>query len=243
MDTPRTDGRVLFDNYIKLDWPGEVKAAGVKKKNDTAYVPVARNVSLLRKDVNALDEAVRIWRENDAQRMAPGYEAIAEQAGVEYTWEYRLVERGRPWEQDVPAGVRARVETFLVQLSTRLVSAPPRNGHGSSRSAKRCAPVAAVESSCPANSERISVCRRALRAEGSPRSDSSERLRSSRRDGQPHAAGAVSAQIVVGLALEARAPGFNACVEQARALPRVRVAAALPVGSTPAMASRPIEVR
>jgi hypothetical protein len=113
MGTPGADGRALFDNYIKLNWPGEVKAAGVKKKNNTACVPVARNISLLRKDVNALDEAIRIWRENDAERMAPGYEAIAEQAGVESTWEYKLVERGQPWEQDVPADVRARVEKVL----------------------------------------------------------------------------------------------------------------------------------
>ena len=108
-----TDGRVLFDNYIKLNWPGEVKAAGVKKKNKTAYVPVERNISLLRKDVNAFDEAVRIWRENNAERMAPGYQAIVEQAGIQYTWEYKLIEKGQPWEAEVPSDVRARVENAL----------------------------------------------------------------------------------------------------------------------------------
>jgi hypothetical protein len=106
-------GRELFDDYIKLEWPQEVKDAGVKKRNNTAYVPVSRNVSLLRNDVNAFDEAVRIWSAEDPGEAAPGYEAIAEQAGVELTWEYKLIERGQPWETDVPADVRARVEKFL----------------------------------------------------------------------------------------------------------------------------------
>jgi hypothetical protein len=113
MNRPGADARVLFDGYIKLDWPAEVKAAGVKKKDNTAYVPVERNISLLRKDVNAFDEAIRLWREDDAERMTPGYEAVVDQAGVEYTWEYKLVERGRPWEEDVPADVRARIEKAL----------------------------------------------------------------------------------------------------------------------------------
>jgi hypothetical protein len=107
------DGRVLFDNHIKVDWPREVKAAGVKKRDGSAYVPVARNVSLLRKDVNAFDEAIRLWREDDAERMTPGYKAVVEQAGIEYTWEYQLVEPGRPWERDVPEDVRERVEKAL----------------------------------------------------------------------------------------------------------------------------------
>jgi hypothetical protein len=71
-------GRVLFDNYIKQDWPREVKEAGVKKMNNTAYVPVSRNVSLLREDVNAFDEAVRIWRLDRAvELMSPGYRAMS----------------------------------------------------------------------------------------------------------------------------------------------------------------------
>ena len=113
MTMRKADGRVLFDNYIKRDWPGEVKAAGVRKKNNTAYVPVERNISLLRKDVNALDEAIRIWRQHNGERMAPGYHAIVEQAGFEYTWEYKLIEEGQPWESDVPPDVRARVERTL----------------------------------------------------------------------------------------------------------------------------------
>ena len=107
------DGRILFDNYIKIDWPREVKEAGVKKKDNSAYVPVARNVSLLREDVNAFDEAIRIWREDGAEIMSPGYRAIVDQVGIEQTWEYQLVDPGRPWETDVPADIRERVEKAL----------------------------------------------------------------------------------------------------------------------------------
>jgi hypothetical protein len=59
----------------------------VKKRDNSAYVPVKRNVSLLREDVNALDEAVRLWGGEDAEVSSPGHDAIVEQAGVEYTWE------------------------------------------------------------------------------------------------------------------------------------------------------------
>lgn len=107
------DGRVLFDYYIKIDWPREVKEAGVKKVDGSAYVPVARNVSLLRDDVNGFDEAIRLWREVDAETMSPGYRAIVDQVGIAHTWEYRLIEPGRPWEDDVPEDVRARIETSL----------------------------------------------------------------------------------------------------------------------------------
>jgi len=106
-------GRDLFDDYIKLQWPREVKAAGVKKRDGSAYVPVKRNVSLLREDVNALDEAVRLWSNEDAEGSSPGYDAIVEQAGVEFTWEYALIDPGRAWADDVPPRTRARIEQYL----------------------------------------------------------------------------------------------------------------------------------
>src|SRR3954462_6475715 len=106
-------GRDLFDDYIKLQWPREVKAAGVKKRDGSAYVPVKRNVSLLREDVNALDEAVRLWSDEGAEASSPGYDAIVEQAGVEFTWEYALIDPGRPWADDVPPRTRARIEQYL----------------------------------------------------------------------------------------------------------------------------------
>src|SRR3954447_22574324 len=106
-------GRDLFDDYIKLDWPQDVKAAGVKKRDGSAYVPVKRNVSLLREDVNALDEAARLWSDEDAEGSSPGYDAIVDQAGVEFTWEYALIDPTQPWAEDVPARTRARIEHYL----------------------------------------------------------------------------------------------------------------------------------
>jgi hypothetical protein len=108
-------GRELFDDYIKFEWPQEVKAAGVKKRDGSAYVPVKRNVSLLREDVNALDEAVRLWSGEDAEGSSPGYDAIAEQAGVEFTWEYALIDPDRPWASDVPTATRARIERYFAR--------------------------------------------------------------------------------------------------------------------------------
>ncbi len=106
-------GRELFDDYIKLEWPQDVKAAGVKKRDGSAYVPVKRNVLLLREDVNALDEAVRLWSDEDAEGSSPGYDAIVEQAGVEFTWEFALIDPERPWANDVPPKTRARIEQYL----------------------------------------------------------------------------------------------------------------------------------
>ena len=76
-------------------------------------MPVKRNVSLLREDVNALDEAVRLWSDEDGEGTSPGYDAIVDQAGIELTWEYALIDRGRPWAGDVPRKTRLRVERFL----------------------------------------------------------------------------------------------------------------------------------
>ena len=121
MRTDEQSGRDLFDNYIKNDWPREVKEAGVKKRNNTAYVPVQRNVSLLRKDVNALDEALRIWSKPAGQRMTPGFTAVAEQAGVIFTWEYALIDTRRPWARDVPDVVRTRVKAFFAEHGHALV--------------------------------------------------------------------------------------------------------------------------
>ena len=60
-----------------------------------------------------LDEAVRLWGGEDAEVSSPGYDAIVEQVGVEYTWEYALIDRERPWANDVPLATRARIERYL----------------------------------------------------------------------------------------------------------------------------------
>jgi hypothetical protein len=68
---------------------------------------------LLREDVNALDEAVRLWSDEDAEGSSPGYDAIVEQAGVQFTWEFALIDPDRPWANEVPPNTRARIEQYL----------------------------------------------------------------------------------------------------------------------------------
>ena len=54
----------LFDDFIKLEWRDIFrKEVHVKLDNGARYVPNggSQGVQLLRKNVNAFDEAVRIW--------------------------------------------------------------------------------------------------------------------------------------------------------------------------------------
>ena len=54
----------LFDDFIKLEWQDIFrKEVHVRLDNGARYVPNsgARGVQLLRKDVNAFEEAIRLW--------------------------------------------------------------------------------------------------------------------------------------------------------------------------------------
>lgn len=70
---------------------------------------------MLRKDVNALVEAIRVWRgtTGDPDSATKACDRIVEQAGVEYTWEWFLIDPSRPWAAAVPALVRERIEAGL----------------------------------------------------------------------------------------------------------------------------------
>src|SRR5215203_2825982 len=83
----------LFDDYIKTDWPDLFRAGGevhVKKNDGSRYVPTQWAVTLLKKDVNAWDEALSIWGggPHDPSKSTPGWDRIVQDAGVEYTWEW-----------------------------------------------------------------------------------------------------------------------------------------------------------
>jgi hypothetical protein len=108
----------LFDDFIKLEWQDIFrKEVHVRLDNDTRYVPNSgsQGVQLLRKDVNAFDEAIRIWSgpTADPDSGTKGYDRIVEQAGVEYTWEWFLIDPSRPWASAVPSSVRERIEADL----------------------------------------------------------------------------------------------------------------------------------
>lgn len=107
--SPKTPAE-LFDDFIKLEWQDIFRdEVHVRLDNGARYVPNSgsQGVQLLRKNVNAFDEAIRIWSgsTDDPDSGTKGYDRIVEQAGVEYTWEwflvvnrrgvgYRLVDRG-----------------------------------------------------------------------------------------------------------------------------------------------------
>ena len=118
-DDASTAGR-LFDDFIKLEWQDIFrKEVHVKLDNGTRYVPNSgsQGVQLLRKNVNAFDEAVRIWSgaTDDPDSGTQGYDRIVEQAGIEYTWEWFLIDPTRPWASAVPALVRDRIEADLAR--------------------------------------------------------------------------------------------------------------------------------
>ena len=106
----------LFDVFIKLEWQDIFrKEIHVRLDNGARYVPNSgpQGVQLLRK--NAFDEAIRIWSgpNNDPDSGTQGYDRIVEQAGIEYTWEWFLIDPSRPWARAVPELVRQRIEADL----------------------------------------------------------------------------------------------------------------------------------
>jgi hypothetical protein len=114
------DAAQLFDDFIKLEWQDIFrKEVHVKLDNGARYVPNggSQGVQLLRKNVNAFDEAVRIWSgaTDDPDSGTQGYDRIVEQAGIEYTWEWFLIDPSRPWASAVPALVRERIESDLAR--------------------------------------------------------------------------------------------------------------------------------
>jgi len=109
-----------FDDFIKLEWQDIFrKEVHVTLDNGTRYVPNggAQGVQLLRKDVDAWDKAIRIWSgpTSDPTGSTAGYDRIVDQAGIEYTWEWFLIDTNRPWADAVPPLVRERIEADLAR--------------------------------------------------------------------------------------------------------------------------------
>jgi hypothetical protein len=108
----------LFDDFIKLEWQDIFRTeVHVKLDNGARYVPNSgsQGVQLLRKNVNAFEEAIRIWSgsTDDPDSGTQGYDRIVDQAGIEYTWEWFLIDPSRPWAGAVPPLVRQRIEADL----------------------------------------------------------------------------------------------------------------------------------
>lgn len=174
--------RELYDDFIKLEWQDIFRTeVHVKLDSGYRYVPNggAHGVQLLRKDVNAWDEAIRQWSVDldleDSTSL--GYDRIVDQAGIEYTWEWFLIDPTRPWAEDVPAAVRRRIEEDL-----------NRRVEGSVARAKARAEEA--ERLASAEDDRLITHMNAKRAaEGRPplSADQEASVRENRRDGRNRA--------------------------------------------------------
>ena len=108
----------LFDDFIKLEWQDMFRReVHVKLDNGARYVPNggSQGVQLLRKNINAFEKAVQIWSgpTDDPDSGTEGYDRIVDQAGIEYTWEWFLIDPSRPWASAVPETVRRRIEADL----------------------------------------------------------------------------------------------------------------------------------
>jgi hypothetical protein len=97
----RTDKQALAN--AMREWPQRVVDAGVKMKDGRAYRPVVRNVSPL----GYLDDPDRLLAEmrsildgggwDDPDTGSGGWNAIVQQAGPEYVWEWLIMDRTAPW--------------------------------------------------------------------------------------------------------------------------------------------------
>lgn len=109
-----------FDDFIKAEWQDLFRReVHVKLDNGSRYVPNggSQGVQLLRQNVNAFNEAIRVWSGPSAEPAGSteGYDRIVDQAGIEYTWEWFLIDASRPWASAVPRGVRERIEADLAR--------------------------------------------------------------------------------------------------------------------------------
>ena len=132
----------LFDDFIKLEWQDIFRReVHVRLDNGARYVPNSgsQGVQLLRKNVNAFDEAIRIWSGSteDPDSGTKGYDRIVEQAGVEYTWEWFLIDPARPWASAVPPLVRERIEADLDRRSKNAVARAKARAQEAERLAER----------------------------------------------------------------------------------------------------------
>jgi hypothetical protein len=153
----------LFDDFIKLEWQDMFrKEVHVRLDNGTRYVPNggSQGVQLLRKDVNAFDKAIRIWSgpTTDPVSGTQGYDRIVEQAGVEYTWEWFLIDQARPWASAVPPLVRERIEADLDRRRHSAV----HNANARAEKAKRDAGQGDNEMIASLNAKRIADGREPL---------------------------------------------------------------------------------
>jgi hypothetical protein len=85
---------------------------GREERDGTAYVPVKRNLSLLREDLNAFDEAVRLWSDEDAEGSCRATTPSTTRPGWNSRGSMHL-STSSDLANDVPPRTRARIEQYL----------------------------------------------------------------------------------------------------------------------------------
>jgi hypothetical protein len=81
-------------------WPQRFKEAGVTNAGGAAYVPVARNLEILRtpNDPEATYAYMRRAREApDAESGSAGWDRVIAQAGPRATWEWLMADPDKPY--------------------------------------------------------------------------------------------------------------------------------------------------
>lgn len=81
-------------------WPQRVKEAGVTNAGGAAYVPVARNLEILRTpdDPQATFAYMRrAWEAPDAESGSAGWDRVIAQAGPRATWEWLMADPDKPY--------------------------------------------------------------------------------------------------------------------------------------------------
>ncbi len=132
----------LFDDFIKLEWQDIFrKEVHVRLDNGARYVPNSgsQGVQLLRKNVNAFEQAIRIWSgpSEDPDSGTQGYDRIVDQAGIRYTWEWFLIDPTRPWADAVPPVVRERIEADLERRDKNALARAKERAEEKERLAER----------------------------------------------------------------------------------------------------------
>src|SRR3954454_17520203 len=81
-------------------WPQRVREAGGTNAGGAAYVPVARNLEILRTpdDLEATFAYMRrAWEAPDAESGSAGWDRVIAQAGPKVTWEWLMADPKKPY--------------------------------------------------------------------------------------------------------------------------------------------------
>jgi hypothetical protein len=98
-------------------WPQRVKDAGVTNAGGAKYVPVSRNLEILRTpdDPEATYAYMRrVWEAPGAESGSAGMERVMAQVGPTVTWEWLMADPDRPYAE-LFEDLRERVANALMQ--------------------------------------------------------------------------------------------------------------------------------